>query len=31
MDNGYGLEGALMSFRTVYWMSNLEVVVAWEN
>ena len=31
MDDGYGLEGALESFRMMYWMSNFEVVVEWEN
>ena len=31
MGDGYGLEGALTSFRMVYWMSNLEMVVEWEN
>ena len=29
-NDGYGLEGALMSFRTVYRTSSLEVVVEWE-
>ena len=31
MDDGYGLEGALESFRTMYWMSSLKVVVEWKN
>lgn len=31
MDDGYVLEGALVSFRMLYWMSGLEVVVEWEN
>lgn len=30
MNEGYGLEGASMSFRMMYWMSSLEVVVEWE-
>ena len=31
MDEGYGLKGELVSFRMLYWMSNLKVVVEWEN
>ncbi len=31
MVDGYGLEGALISFRTLYWMSRLKVVAEREN
>lgn len=31
MIDGYELKGGLMSFRTMYWKSDLEVVVEWEN
>lgn len=30
MNDGYRLEGALVSFRMVYWMSDFKVVVEWK-